>query len=387
MTNKIKVVHIQLLPLLSGVQKVSLDEFRFINKDLFDLYLITQSQGPFTLESDKLSVSCITIPTLTRNIHFLKDFISLCRLCYYFLKIKPDIVHTHSSKTGVLGRIAAKFAMVPVVIHTVHGFSFDSTNSLLKKKFYILSEYISAFFSDLIIVLKDSDLKIANNLLKIPLKKLTVLPNGISLPDYNISVKNFSMSEKFTLLPYYNPNAVLVGMTGRLWEQKNPECFVNAAIQTLSRTTHPVIFYLIGDGPLRDKLQSTIDKSGYSTSIIILGWRNDVPTILQMLDIFVLSSSWEGLPLSILEAMASSLPVVASDIPGNSDLIDHGINGFLFPKGDSTFLSNYILELINTKLLRSTFGISGRNKITYSYNIIKRINQIESIYTYLIFRK
>lgn len=124
---KIKIVHVQLLPLLSGVQRVSLQEFLLLNSDRYEKILICKEPGDLTKESEKVGVKCFYVPSLVRNISPFKDFKSFINLLSLFKYIKADIVHTHSAKTGVLGRIAAKLAGVPIVIHTVHGFSFEST--------------------------------------------------------------------------------------------------------------------------------------------------------------------------------------------------------------------------------------------------------------------
>ena len=143
-------------------------------------------------------------------------------------------------------------------------------------------------------------------------------------------------------------------------------------------------FYFIGDGELRSELSQEIERLGLGASVTILGWRNDVPELLCALDIFVLPSLWEGMPLAILEAMAASLPVVASNIPGNSDLIEHERDGLLFDTNRPEHLAALLSSLIVDPEARTLFGARARAKVMAQYSLSGRTRRMLDLYSRLL---
>ncbi len=368
---------------MSGVQKVTFDELKLIDRGIYEPWVICKEEGEFTEKIRALNVNVLLISELTRKLSPLADLISLIKLFIFFRKAKFEVVHTHSSKTGVLGRLAAKLAGVPVIIHTVHGFAFPAAKNPIERFVYYFSEWLGSKCSTALVLLNDNDKSIAKNDLNVPLHKMYLIPNGVDTtfyfpPNHENRIK--IRSEILNLVD----NSIAVGMVGRLWKQKNPECFVNAAINFLSTQKINANFYLIGDGELKESLQELITTSGFKNSIHILGWRSDVAEILKSLDIFVLPSRWEGLPLSILEAMATALPVIASDIPGNRDLIDDGSDGFLFPSQDYIELSKKLVKMCDSKEIRSLMGQKGYSKVSQKYMLQHRMLLVDQLYKTLV---
>jgi glycosyltransferase involved in cell wall biosynthesis len=350
---------------------------------VFEPVLICKMPGDFTEAVSALGVECHYVEEMERSIKPWADLRAIFKLYNVFRKIRPDVVHTHSSKTGVLGRIAAKFAGVPAVIHTVHGFPFDSAENVVQRWFYVGLEWVSAQFCDAMVLLKNADLEFSHRTLQVPRNKLHLIPNGVAMNGFEPMTRQFRKLNRTRLLGC-PADETCIAMTGRLWEQKNPECFVNAAITVLKTGVTNTSFYLIGDGPLRPMLQEMIDLSGFSEKIKILGWRNDVPVLLQVMDVFVLPSRWEGLSLAILEAMASGLPVVASDIPGNTDLVDDGVTGYQFKGEVPSSLAEKLLLLIADPEKRAAMGNRGRTTVDQHYRIESRVKTMEELYVQLL---
>lgn len=379
MVHRIKIVHVQLLPLMSGVQKVSLDELTHLDRERYEPIVICKSDGEFTERLRKIDVRVYLVPELERELHPKHDIRAFFRMYSFFKQERPSIVHTHSSKTGVLGRLAAWCAGVPLIVHTVHGFAFPAEPRASVKAIFLFLERLCGKVTDRMIVLNDSDGTIARELLGIPDSRQTLLPNGVDIDAYAPAAPSLRYALRQALFGAADEHRVAIGMIGRLWLQKNPQCFVRAAISVLDKRTN-VGFYLIGDGEFRSELEATIQASGHANAIVILGWRSDVPNILKALDVVVLPSRWEGMPLAILEAMSSAVTVVASDIPGNNHLVLDRVDGCLFPTDDSDALASILIDLIDHPQQRAQFSARGRDKIAASYTLSERMSKIMSIY-------
>lgn len=359
-----KILHIQLLPLLSGVQRVSLSEVLNL-KDEYRYYFVCSKEGDLTEELKINDVLVEIIPELKRNISPKNDLIALMKLIKYIKKERFDIVHTHSSKTGVLGRIAAKIAGVGKVIHTVHGFSFPAAKTFLQKSIYFVMEYVAKFFTDYLIVLNETDRNIAIKKLHYNESKVKLIPNGVDI-------------EAFSPARGRGGNAILkVVMVGRLSEQKDPLTFIRAAVEIL-KTNNNVQFYLIGDGELRIELEERAKE--YADNIVFLGWKKSINEILNDFDVFVLPSLWEGMPLAILESLSCGLACIVTDIPGNADLVFHGYNGFLFDKRNDSLLSQLIMLYVNDRSLLLEHSRNSRLEAVTKYSLSKRCEEIKKIY-------
>ncbi|MCR5866960.1 glycosyltransferase family 4 protein [Aquincola sp. J276] len=297
----------------------------------------------------------------------------------FFRAEHPDIVHTHSSKTGILGRLAASAARVPIIVHTVHGYAFPAEPRRAIKAIFKFLERRAGRVTDRMIVLNDADAAIARNLLGVPEHRLALLPNGVDVDTYAPATPERRQALRQSAFGIQAPEHVIVGMVGRLWLQKNPQCFVRAAIRVTAQRRN-VSFFMVGDGEFRSELVASIEASGHADRIRILGWRSDVPELLKALDVMVLPSRWEGMPLAILEAMSSAVPVVASDIPGNQHLVEDGSDGRLFAVDDDEALAAALIDLVDDAGKRSRFSVKARSKILANYTLSARMNRITAIY-------
>lgn len=379
MPQRIKIVHVQLLPLMSGVQKVSLDEISDLDRERYEPIVICKSDGEFTERLRKIGIRIYLVPELEREMLPACDIKAFVRMYFFFKKEQPSIVHTHSSKTGVLGRLAAWCAGVPLIVHTVHGFAFPAESRAAVKVFFRFLERVCAKITDHMIVLNDSDALIAREVLGVPESRQVLLPNGVDIDTYAPALPPVRYDLRQAVFGVGDEHRVVIGMIGRLWLQKNPQCFVRAAISVLDQRTN-VGFYLVGDGEFRSELETSIRAAGHSASIVILGWRSDVPDVLKALDVMVLPSRWEGMPLALLEAMSSAVTVVASNIPGNNHLVVDGVDGRLFPIDDSDALASILIDLIDHPDKRALFATRGRDKVISSFTLSKRMLGITSIY-------
>ena len=378
MTRRIKIIHVQLLPLMSGVQKVSLDELARLDDACYERIGVCKCEGEFTENLRRIGVRVHLVPELERAISPTRDTQAYRALRDFFRKERPDIVHTHSSKPGVLGRLAARSAGVPLIVHTVHGFAFPSEPRKVVRSIFKVLERLAGRVTDKMIVLNDTDATIALDL-GVPSSRQAVLPNGVDTDIYAPAEREHRLSLRKAAFGIDSPDHVALGRAARLWHQKNPQCFVRAAIE-VARKRANASFFMIGDGELRGELEATVQSSGHASRIRILGWRSDVPTLLKGLDIAVLPSRWEGMPLAILEAMSSAVPVIASDIPGNHHLVREGNDGRLFPLDDAEALVAALIDLIDNPVKRARLSAQARAKVVADYTLTARMEKLKAIY-------
>ncbi|WP_239739257.1 glycosyltransferase family 4 protein [Proteus penneri] len=374
----IKIAHIQLLPLLSGAQRVSLEELKRLPSNKYKKYLISSSEGPLTQEAKKYDIECIIVPTLKREISPKNDLLSLFALIKIIKKERFDIVHTHSSKPGILGRIAAFLLRTPLIVHTVHGFSFPAAKNKKEYFLYLTMERIGTFCGDSLICLHNNDKNIAIKKLYIKEKNILVIPNGVDTNLYTPLDKKYKNEIRKNL--QINNNDISIGMIGRLWEQKNPLLLLNAAIELLHKHSN-LKFYFVGDGEYFNLMDDIIKRNELTNKIFLLGWRNDTEIILNALDIFVLPSKWEGMPLAILEAQSTAVPCVVSDIQGNKEIIVNNKTGILFESNSKSELIKSIDLLVSNPEKRKEIAQNARNYITENHFINDRINKLDHYYT------
>ncbi|MFX0136788.1 MAG: glycosyltransferase family 4 protein [Candidatus Hodarchaeota archaeon] len=376
---KINLVHIQVLPIMSGVQKVMVDFLIHLDRRRYDIKVICHAEGELTNVLTKHKISYIILPELRRKINLYFDVIAFLKLISIFKKYKFNIVHTHSSKPGFLGRLAAKIAGVQVIIHTVHGFAFHQFSSKWNILIFQLLEKIAGLAADKIILLNKTDFEYAIKNRIANVGKLIKIYNGIPLDKFDFEID--IQKKKYSL---NIPNDYfIVGSVGRLWEQKSPHDFI-AAIPDVLKQVPNTYFLVIGNGHLRKDLESLSEKLSIQNYIKFLGWRNDVPEILKILDVFVQTSLWEGLSLSILEAMATRKPIVATNIKGNNELILNNRTGFLIQPNDFKKLASNIIRLLKNKKLAKGMGREGRKRVEEKFNINSHVEQIENIYNQLL---
>jgi glycosyltransferase involved in cell wall biosynthesis len=335
---------------------------------------------PFSEAFRQIGVPYFVVP-MQRSINPLKDFLSFL-LLYKSIKQKNfDIVHAHSSKAGVLARIAARMAGVPVVIYSPHAFSFDGPRHILKKIPYILFEKIAAFFCDSIITDSPTEKELALKFKIAREEKISVIPTSIKLKEYNPEINEQERKKYLKILGIPKEHKI-VTMIGRLSPQKDPITFILSS-QRLKKKYQKVTFLLVGDGPLREECCRLLQEVELNGQMKVLGWRRDYKELLKISDILVSYSLWEGLPFILLEAMAFSKPVVATRSTGIVDVINDGENGFLVPPRSPEILSDKIKWVLDRPEVAAKVGKAAKKIVEERFNLGKTIPRIEELYIQL----
>jgi glycosyltransferase involved in cell wall biosynthesis len=289
-----------------------------------------------------------------------------------------QIVHTHSSKAGVLGRVAAKMARVPVIVHTVHGWSFHQQLTPRKLRFYVALEKIGDWCGHAAILVAEQDR--AKGLAQgIRAADYVVIRSGIELDRFgHPQVAPAEMRQQLGI----PSDALVVGSVTRLSPQKAPLDLIDAFGHIQRQFPH-AWFVVVGDGPLRPDVEARIQQLGLGDRLILTGLRRDVPELMAAFDIFVLSSLWEGLPRVLPQAMATGLPIVCTAADGTAEAIEEGVNGFLVGKGETAVLAARVLQLLQDGELRRTMGENGRCRAP-QFSAETMVQEIDTLYRRLL---
>jgi glycosyltransferase involved in cell wall biosynthesis len=332
-----------------------------LDRDKYEIYVLSKPDGPLVDEVRGRGYYHIPVNSLRRGISEW-DFVTFYKFIKIFRKFRFDIVHTHSSKTGFLGRIAARYTGIPKIVHTVHGFPFHQFQPRYVQKFYQMMERFASHFCDKVVFVNNSEreLAIAKKIVS-PNKALTIY-NGIELPDIK-KLKSPIKTDKF-----------VIGSVLRFWKQKNVINTVEAAINVCQESSK-INFVFIGDGEHFGICKRMVKKAGLEDRILLPGWQNNILDWLIGFDVFLLFSKWEGLPISILEAMSVGLPIIASDIKGNNELVNSR-NGYIISVNDI----DKLIQLLTTLSEKKKELI---NKGKFSMKIIKeKFSKREFVYKY-----
>jgi len=377
--NRIKVVHLITKLELGGAQLNTLHTVEHLNSLRFDVYLLCGPGGVMKsrlAENDRL----VIVPQLAREIRPGRDLQALIQITRLLKSLRPQIVHTHSSKAGILGRLAARLAGVPVVIHSVHGFSFSPFQPLSRRCFYLLAERICRRLTTHFVFVASSDVDLARR------KKLAA-------DNYSLIRSGFPL-EKFCGRPgdaaalrakYDLPkDGFVCGTVAPFKPQKG--LLHLAAIAELVIRKNPAVFFLIaGDGDQRRELEDELQRRGIASHFRLPGFIRDVENAMDCFDIGVSTALWEGLPQSLVQLRLKKKAVVASDIPGNREVILDGENGFLLPVADRERFAAAILRLsADAGLRRRLESFAGEDFSEWSANVL--VARQEELYQRLVVR-
>ncbi len=376
----IKVLHIITKLEFGGAQGNTIYTVSHLDKNLFEAKLIS---GPGGILDQKVSPgSLIYSPRLTRSISPVDDFLALFELRRLIRKENPDIVHTHSSKAGILGRLAAFLAGVPVIIHTFHGFGFHERQSALKKHFFIFLEKFCALFSHSLIFVSNANMDYARGYDLGDEERYSLIHSGIPLKNYPARADRAAKRRELGV----PADAVLVVSLGNLKPQKNPEDFI-AAARRLAAAHKEAVFMLVGGGDGLEAARARAKHLGLERSLLFPGWREDSAEILAAADIFTLTSLWEGLPRSLVEAIKTGLPSVCYKTDGVTDLLYDGANGFVVAQGDLDTFCLRVKELIENPVLRAAMAGKAAGADLSEFDIDYMVRQQEALYTELLKKK
>lgn len=373
---KIKIAHIITQLELGGAQSNTLYTVEHLPRDKYEVILISGSGGILDESARKIAdLKTYFLDSLIRPINPFIDISALIQLFRILNTERPDIVHTHSSKAGILGRWAAYFAGVPHIVHTFHGFGFNSYQKIIVQIIFIFIEQITAFISDRLIAVSQENIEKGLNYFIATRNKYILIRSGIDISKFQNIQPDKNKKRELGL----SADKFIVGMVACFKPQKSPLDFVRMA-NLVRKQVPETEFVIVGDGELRPAIEKEINKYSLANSFKLLGWRNDLPDIMSTFDIFVLTSLWEGLPRVILEAFAMQKPVVATAVDGTREMIENNNTGFLAPPRKPGIIAELVCRLLKDKELRERIGKAGKNSLNNCFTIQTMVSQINELY-------
>ncbi len=377
-----KIVHIITRLIIGGAQENTVHTVEdHIREFGDDVTLITGPplgpEGSLISRAEQSGCNLIVLDELRRNIHPLRELAAYSRLKKHLRHLQPDIVHTHSSKAGILGRRAAFTLKIPCV-HTIHGAAFHYGQHPLLYYAYQQSEKIAIRWTDHIISVADamSEQYLAAGIGK-P-ENYTTIYSGFDVDPF---LEKNDNRQKQRAAWGLSPEHILIGKIGRLFPLKGHEAVLAVAADVV-RQCPQARFLFIGDGILKQQYQSEIERMGLSDHFIFTGLvpPSKIPELMQTLDILVHTSQWEGLARVLPQALIAAKPVISFDIDGAREVVINNETGFLVPRNDLKQLSESMITLINDPKRRERFGETGRKKFTDRFRHQTMSREIRAVY-------
>jgi glycosyltransferase involved in cell wall biosynthesis len=380
----VKVVHIITKLELGGAQRNTLHTVSRLDRARFTPVLAAGPAGVLLPEARALGVPLEIIPHLDRPISPLRDLAAFRELTEVLRRSHPDalIVHTHSSKAGIVGRWAARRAGVPVIVHTIHGWGMTPAQGGMLQKSLLAAERATARVTTRFIAVSRRNREDGARWGVFSPGKCVVIRSGVDLSAFALARPDREGLERETGIP---ADAPLVLMPACLKIQKDPLVFAAAAALVARR--HPrAHFAVAGDGELAGALRREGERLGLAHSFHLLGWRHDLPRLMAASAVVVLTSRWEGLPQVIPQARAAGRPVVATAVDGTPEAVQDGVTGYLVPPGDPAAAADRISALLSDPALAYRMGEAGRAGLS-EWDLDAMVRAQERLYLELLAEK
>lgn len=357
-----------------GAQRNTLLSLKGLVRDGYEAELICGPGRRLIEEARRIEIPVHVLPDLVRQVNPVKDCRAFVDLNRFFRSRGYRIVHTHSTKAGFLGRLAAYLARVPVIIHTVHSVPFEMDGDL-KSRFYVALERLVGPITDRVVCVGHELCREVAEWRIVPKEKLLTIYSGIDFPSYVAQRPALEVKRELGVEEAWP----IVGSVGRLSEQKAQHYLVEAT--ALLKDKYPKMkLLLVGQGELQQLVEKQTQQLGLSSHILFLGQRDDIADILNVFDIYAMSSRWEGVGRALTEAMYWALPIVATAVNGVVELIVHEETGLLVPPHDPKALAGAIDRLALDPQLARRLGSNAQRKARDLMDGEQMIMAIEELY-------
>ena len=363
---------------MDGVGKHVDDIIDFIDKERFELVVAHGSERMdhrFKAMQMKWAskIRFVEIPTLAREINYKRDYKAYRAIRKLIRDVKPDVVHCHSSKAGVVGRLAAKISRVKRVYYTPHAYAMQNPGNQTSKYLLYLNieRFLSKFATTYTINVSRGERQFA-------------IEHKIGRPDqfkviYNaLGPKKNNHPSKVTF-EYLPEKTFVVGCIARLFEQKNPTEFLEIA-KEISKRREDVHFIWVGSGELLEESKVWCKEQGIENRVHFVGHQVNIWAYLEKFDVFLSTALYEGLPYTLLESMQAECPVLATNVIGNNEAVEHGYNGYLYPQGDIVDACTKLEIMLDNPTIIEKMKVASQVRFNNNFTIGEMIRKIEMLY-------
>lgn len=372
--NKFRVLHL-IRPAAGGMKNHLLSLLRHCDREMF--YPVVACPGYMARDLASLDFKAIDLP-IRGELSPLSDLRVVKQLVSILKDEKITILHAHSSKAGLVGRVAARLAGTPLVLLTAHNSIFYEEWPFWKKSLFAFAERALNRYTDRIITVSEALRSELINRESLDQGKVVTIQNGIETELFETQVRRCFTLRNLDL----SLSEQVVGMVARLASQKGVTYFLKAAAM-LARD-YKVNFVIIGDGPLRRQLEEEALSLGIKDRVVFTGERHDIPYLLPAFDVFVLSSLTEGFPLTILESLAAGCPVVATRVGGIPEIIRDNFNGLLVEPADPAGLAIAVASLLSDPKKAAAMGQAGKALVKEKFTAAVMARKVEEEYKNLL---
>ncbi len=377
-----RVLHVHTLPVISGS---GLNTFLCMSGQHaagFDVELSCARGVALIHLVERSGMRVRALKHMVWEINPWQDALAVLELRSLMRRERYTVVHTHNSKAGFLGRLAAWLAGVPVIVHTVHGFAFHDQETRVRRQLYRLLERLASHWCDRLIVISQPLIDWSLRERIAPKEKMTRIYSGIDIEAFRKPVDTAALRASFGL----NAQDFIVGEVAKLWVGKGQDILLRALALLRSRIPHLKLVF-IGDGELRASLETLANDLHVSERVVFTGFREDVPALTQMLDIAALPSLFEGMGRAVLEAQAAARPIIGARVGGIPDLIEDGVTGLLIDPGSVEALAKAIEQLWGDPDLRRRLVQNGCSAVDEKFSARTMSKQTIAVYEELIRQK
>ena len=378
---RLRICHVITRMIIGGAQENTLYTIQGHLEHGHEVTLLT---GPTDGPEGKLlqqfrpnGMEVVEIPSLIRSIDLRKDWRALRELEAFFRQGRFDVVHTHASKAGILGRIAARRAGVPFVCHTVHGQAFHPYQSWLKNRIYIAAEHLAAKYCDRIYAVAQAMIDQCVKAGVAPREKYQVVYSGMDLQSFVQARRSAELRAELGI----PADSLVVGVVARLFELKGHDCLIKAAPAIVAR--HPEVrFLLVGDGVLRARFEQDIAAAGLQKNFVFAGLvpPERIPDYVAQMDVLAHLSLREGLPRACVQGLAAAIPVVAHPLDGTPEVVLDHRTGLLTPPRDAVAVADALNCLLDDASLRHSLGAEGQRLVLERFDWRRMADILEAEY-------
>jgi glycosyltransferase involved in cell wall biosynthesis len=358
---RVRVMHLVLALNIGGLEKVVYDLTRMADREQFDVQVVCLGEvGALAGIFAEAGIPVRGLGVLGRG-----TLRAIRKVSSELHRERPDILHTHNPSPHLVGAVAARWAGVPIVIHTKHGRNYPGE---FRK---VWANRVATWFSDRVIAVSKNAADVARGVERVSAKKVEVVFNGIDL-------------QKFCELSPSDRNVRRMIHVARLVDPPKDHATLLRAVQLIVKQVPDFQLEIVGDGPHRERIESLCNELDLGNHVTFHGFRHDVHELLRHCGLFILSTTTEGLSITLLEAMATGLPIVATRVGGNPEVVADGETGLLVPPESPCEMADAILKLICDPTRAAQMGAAGRARVEEYFDLRKVVTRYESLYRELL---